>query len=75
MGSSRFLDEEITLFLESYGWYAILLFFTWYVLKGYIKSYIDNGLKKISSTETNDLKRKKILDEEMKRIRKLQSQQ
>ena len=68
MGSDRFLDDEITAFLQSYGWYTIVLFVTWYMLK----SYIYNGLKNITSTGTNDLNRKKILDEEMKRIRKLQ---
>lgn len=68
MGSDRFLDDEITAFLQSYGWYAIILFVTWYM----VKSYIYNGLKNVFSTDANDLNRKKILDEEMKRIRKLQ---
>ena len=68
MGSDRFLDDEITAFLQSYGWYAIILFVTWYM----VKSYIYNGLKNVFSTDANDLNLKKILDEEMKRIRKLQ---
>jgi hypothetical protein len=70
MRSARFLDDEITSFLQSYGWYTIILFVTWYMLK----SYICNGLKNLFSAKADDLKRKKILDEEMRRIRKLQYQ-
>ena len=70
MGSARFLDDEIGYLLQSYGWYAIILFTTWYVLK----SYVHDGSKKIFLTVASDLKRKEVLDEEMKRIRKLQSQ-
>jgi hypothetical protein len=70
MRSARFLDDEITSFLQSYGWYTIILFVSWYMLK----SYIYNGLKHVLSTKADDLKRKEILDEEMRRIRKLQYQ-
>ena len=70
MRSARFLDDEITSFLQSYGWYTIILFVSWYMLK----SYIYNGLNHVLSTKADDLKRKEILDEEMRRIRKLQYQ-
>lgn len=70
MRSARFIDDEITSFLQSYGWYTIILFVAWYMLK----SCMYNGLKQVLSATADDLKRKEILDEEMRRIRKLQYQ-